>query len=741
MKRITNWRKATVADMEGDGLLDTISLFHVISLKMWGKDIVSIRGSDKGRLKAFLRWHIDNRIPVVGHFFILFDIPAFEKVLGIDLSELMVIDTVALSWYLNTDRKVHGLDSFLGDYGIAKPVIGEDEWKLPLQGELSNENFSIVLEEHYQLMKHRCTEDVKINVALWEDLQERLVDMYTKSKELVDLGEVGGKRISNKEEIYLDRFRNTISVDEWVDEILTFLMYKMDNIRIKEKTMWEADVPKVKELNKNLTERIEEAKETLESVMPPVPKYVLKKFPKKPIKKGKKGEPKWVLSAHGLSWNSAISGVEVNNDLGDSVTKKDKGEPYIIDPFKWKEGEGEGIQVRVLSKYEDPNAGSVDQIKKLLFKHGWKPKTFDFVDDKEAMDKWFAGGCRGRKPKPRMVPQISKKGEDGSKELCDSVLELAEEVPEIMAYQKYTTIKHRRDMVKGWLENLVDGKYLVAGCQGFTNTLREQHRGLVNLPGVDKPYGVDIRGSLIAGEGKISLGSDLSSLEDRTKHHFMLPHDPEYVATMMEPDYDPHILMALTAGMITEDEFKDFKEGIIPTHVKKARKAGKETNYASVYQAGPPTIARSAGVDEDTGKMLHSAYWELNWAVKEIAEEQVVITCSKGKKWLVNSLNGFCYSLRAEKDKFSTLCQGTGSYLFDMWIDRILTGMYQEFKVKRLNGLFHDEYITTFGDSPKNKEIMEDITVKAIEDVNTTYLLRREMGCDVQFGTDYSQIH
>ena len=58
----------------------------------------------------------------------------------------------------------------------------------------------------------------------------------------------------------------------------------------------------------------------------------------------------------------------------------------------------------------------------------------------------------------------------------------------------------------------------------------------------------------------------------------------------------------------------------------------------------------------------------------EIEKEQVIIEDSRGGKWLINPINGHCYSLRSEKDIFSTLAQGTGSFFFDMWVDKILEG-------------------------------------------------------------------
>lgn len=172
-----------------------------------------------------------------------------------------------------------------------------------------------------------------------------------------------------------------------------------------------------------------------------------------------------------------------------------------------------------------------------------------------------------------------------------------------------------------------------------------------------------------------------------------------------------------------------------------ARKVGKSVNYASVYNAGPPTIARSAGVSEEEGVKLHKAYWDLNWSVKAIAEEQCVIEDNQGNKWLVNPVNGFCYSLRKDSDRFSTLAQGTGSYIFDLWVDNVLEEMYKRHGVKRLSGSFHDEQVIVIADNFKAKESIEDIVRGAIQKVNKDLHLRRKMDCDVQFGQRYAEIH
>lgn len=185
---------------------------------------------------------------------------------------------------------------------------------------------------------------------------------------------------------------------------------------------------------------------------------------------------------------------------------------------------------------------------------------------------------------------------------------------------------------------------------------------------------------------------------------------------------------------------KEEQEKII-AKISAARKKGKTTNYASVYNAGAPKIAQAAGVSLEEGKTLHTAYWKLNWSVKAIAEEQVVIEDSRGAKWLVNPVNGFCYSLRKDSDRFSTLAQGTGSFFFDMWVDNILEEMQRRWGRKTLTGGFHDEQIITVKDGPKVIEAVTEVVRISIDKVNKDFKLRRLLGCESQVGKRYSEIH
>jgi len=530
MKEIKNWRNATVFDLESDGLLDEATKLHVMSFQMQDSEVKSFSAEQKDRILGFFQWHISNGVPLVAHNGISYDVPLIEKLYKVDLSDLMLIDTLALTWYLNFDRKSHGLASFLEDYGVAKPEI--EDW----------ENLSF---EEY---KHRCQEDVKINKLLWEDFKVRLTDMYSTAQKEIDSGSVGGKRISEDEEIYLDKFVGS-SVDDAISRLLSFLMFKMDCVRLQEKTRWQVDVELLEKSLEDMHAEADKSKSELESVMPRIAKYNEKKKPAKPFKKN--GE----LSESGKSW------VEVEEKFKAKL-EDDSGNLLVKQSDK-------PDSLKVLAKYEEPNANSSEQIKNFLFSKGWVPQTFKYERDEEAFNRWIASkpkeganhnrwnAWKDAKPKDRAIPQVTVVGDSG-KELCHSLQSLAEEVPEINLYAKYNVIKHRIAVLEGFKRDMKDGK-LQARISGLTNTLRMRHAEIVNLPGVDKPYGNIIRGVLVAGEGKVSVGSDLNSLEDRVKHHLMLPHDPEYVATMQAPDFDPHLKMAVASGMITQDEEEFYK--------------------------------------------------------------------------------------------------------------------------------------------------------------------------------------
>lgn len=302
--------------------------------------------------------------------------------------------------------------------------------------------------------------------------------------------------------------------------IIRHLNFKAKCAAMQEKSRWKLDVPEAERQQTEYDTKFEEASVALEGRMPKVPVTAKKTRPKKCFKAN--GQ----LSAIGKKWNDLVE------------EQIDPEEYDFCEPVDY-----DGT-ITVITKYKEPNAGSSTQLKGWLDSLGWVPESFKFVRNKETNE-------------TRQIPQI-KNQETG--ELCVSIERLIEKEPALDFLREMSIVKHRSGIVKGLLNNLDDDGFVYAAIQGLTNTLRFKHKVCVNLPSGRKPYGLQIRGLLKARNSKVELcGSDMCSLEDRTKLHYMTKHDPDYVKEMSEPGFDAHIDMALSATLITPEEVEFFK--------------------------------------------------------------------------------------------------------------------------------------------------------------------------------------
>lgn len=484
---------------------------------------------------------------------------------------------------------------------------------------------------------------------------------------------------------------------EKVVKFLDYLMSKANQQRIQQNTRWKLNIDKAKAF-KAVVEPMVAAKEIeLAKSMPRVPKYRLLERPAKCHKLN------GTLSAAGVKWKAMC---DANN-------------------LDWKDP---NITIKIISKYEEPNPGSYAQLKDWLFSLGWKPQTFKFVRNKETGE-------------TRQIPQITVKDDDDQPDICPSLHELAEDNPgqgveHLIGLGVY---RNRAAIVNGWLNNVSPDGYLTARCGGLTNTLRLKHRELVNIPS-DRVFGGKELRDMLEPENQEEfelLGSDLSSLEDRCKHNFQWVYDPEYVKKQLAPDYDAHLAIGVIGGFITEEQSQAHKDGVAKV---KERPMFKTTNYACQYGAGIATVQRGAKCDWATAEKLHKAYWALNWSIKEVAKHTKVKTID-GQMWQWNPVSDFWYSLRQDKDRFSTLCQGTGAYVFDVWCNAVIAICNERWGIDpKLCGQFHDELILQVRKG--NQELWKALVgVEAISRANEVLKMNRDVACDVQFGLAYSEIH
>lgn len=729
--------KTCVFDIEADGLNPT--KIHCL--------VASIYSNGQWRQKTTtnydeMRKFFKGADVIIGHNIYRWDIPVVERLLEIKVSAT-IVDTLALSWYLYPEgvdgKKKHGLADWGEYFGIPKPEI--DDWE------------NLPIEEYIR----RCEEDVKINCNLWDKQKE---DLHT---------------------VYEDEERE--------QKLIEYLMFKMDCAREAEKSKWKLDVERCVEALERLEAEKELKVDELSEAMPEVIKMKTVNKPSEMYLKGKTyKKPKNFKLKDGSLSNSAQRFIAACEQAGEDYRELD--EVYLPSKelssraIKWLEAaQSQGLDetyegnIEVEASREKGNPNSVHQIKDWLFELGWKPITFDYKGDRE-------------------IPQIRVE-ESGEKKLCPSVERLFKVEPALKAMAGLTVLTHRIGILNGYLGNVDEDGYVRAEIQGLTNTLRFKHKVVVNLPSVKKPYGDIVRGVLVAPEGYELCGSDMSSLEDRTKQHYMWKFDPDYVREMQTPDFDPHLNLAEFAGALTKEQCDSHKrKGKLAKDIAKAEEKGvdlktlnewkaqyeieedftvirhlyKTANYSCTYGAGGKKLALTLDIPESEGYDIVNAYRAKNWAIDAIAADQTIkffyrqpdgsltykiyqgsdllpskedskmerrrkysLSNKAESLWLWNPVSKLWYSLRFPKDIFSTLNQGTGVWCFDLWIK------YFREKRPQMTGQMHDEVILCI--KKGYRERCEKLLKDAIDSANEELNLNRELGIDVQFGDNYAEIH
>lgn len=463
------------------------------------------------------------------------------------------------------------------------------------------------------------------------------------------------------------------------DRFIDYMTFKMECAREQEALQWKLDVDKAEGHLADWEKLKAEKTELLADAMPRKIVTAVRNKPK--VMHKKDGS----LSSNGEKW------VELC---------KEQKQPETTQSLTVKVGE------------ERANPNSTDQVKDWLFSLGWQPRTYKFLRDKVTGD-------------TRKLEQVRKDAD-----LCRSVKALADKEPAINLLDGLSVLSHRIGVIKSMVNLQVDG-YVQANIAGLTNTLRFKHaKPLVNLPAIDKPYGKEIRGCLTCPDGYTLCGADMTSLEDTTKRHYMKPLDPEYVEEMSKEGFDPHLDLAKHAGIITQEDIDKHNSG--ERSLSSLRKNYKVVNYSATYGVGSSTLSRNTGMNKDEAKVLLEAFWSRNWSVEKVANT-VRTRDLFGSMWLLNPVSKFWYSLRSDKDKFSTLNQGTGVFCFDSWVS-----LCRRYGIKTI-GQFHDEIIALV---PEGEEEQTKVTMEqAIENLNNNLELNVPLGVDAQFGKTYADIH
>jgi len=488
----------------------------------------------------------------------------------------------------------------------------------------------------------------------------------------------------NKQITYLNKLYNNR-----IKSILNYIRFKLECAREQEEIKWKLDVETCR---RNLDYFEQEANLRIDNLSRVMPKVIKYKTVEKPLNMFKKnGE--YTIAA--LNWVDLLYEHNLDEDY-----------------------EGT-IEVAVSESEGNPKSHS--QMKDWLFSLGWEPDVFK------------------NNEKNVRIPQINN-----DKNICNSIKKLYGIQPELANLESLYTINSRISILKGFLENQEDG-YIKACIAGFTNTFRFKHKILVNLPKAleekdpnSRKYydGVYIRECLICEDDEYLCGSDMSSLEDTTKQHYIYKYDPEYIREMRTPGFDAHLDIAVLANMLTKEQAEDHKlydrtkgkEGI---SYKPIRFKAKTTNFASTYKVGYKKLALTSGMTEEEAKELLKIFWQRNNSILKVERDSKIKTLGEDM-WLYNPVSKLWYPLRYEKDCFSTLNQSTADYCFNVWVKEIR----KRFKIC---GQFHDEVIIPI--KKGYEEILKQYLYECIDRVNQILKLNVPLGISMDINSNYALIH
>lgn len=480
---------------------------------------------------------------------------------------------------------------------------------------------------------------------------------------------------------------------------------------------------------KKLVSRIEtEMKEIEEQVLPQLPRRKLKqsemanyKFPKKCYNMD--GSPSALMQRFAEKHNGVIEGTELVV-AGERIPIV--GDTYLPADMKMD-----------LSNQED--------IKEWLLEEGWRPTLWNFKKDPNT--------GRPMRDESGQLIKTSPKLQDKGK-LCENLEEIAG--PLVKLVVRWLTLRHRLSFVTGLLSQprLMVDRRLPSGSSGVTNTFRQKHKVVANLPKAEEGvvYGKEIRGLFIADEGMVLVGFDASALEARVEGHYTFKYDNgAYATELLEGDvhsknawvfYRPE-LEALGCDTTTEKDDKRFKP---------YRSKSKNGKYCLSYGGQAPKLAETLGVSKQRGSDLFNDFWEANWSLAKFKEAVEKYWETQGNKEFVKAIDGRLLRSRSRHSLVNLLFQSCGAIAMDIagcYLDSWLGGLsldekglpsynYKGYKVRRVVYM-HDEY--AFECHPDIAEEVGQLGVKSIQKAGELLKLKVPLTGEYKVGSSWAHIH
>jgi DNA polymerase I-like protein with 3'-5' exonuclease and polymerase domains len=577
-----------VCDCESDGFLDSLTKIHTFGIGWKTKDN-SWALKDTAKYDDMIKVLSDPTKVCVFHNGYLFDKKALEKVLGIEV-KAFIIDTLPLSWTLFPNRLKYGLEFFAEDYGLQKPKI--ESWT-----DLTYEEYA-----------NRVREDVKINIALWEDCLNYLKEIYDG-----DLAKI--------------------------ESYLRFLAEVMQIVADQETYGIKLDINKCRENLEILTKMAQEKIDILKTIMPKIPIKSKRTKPKNMFKKDGS------LSSSGERWMYLVKACGLPDDY-------------------------DGV-IEEITGYSESNPVSVSQVKQYLFSLGWIPEIYvETVNTKgelkqvEQIKDKDKNLCKSVLKLVEKVPELIALDDlsviNHRKSYLESFLKNVQPNGYIQAQigGLTNTIRLRhKTLVNLPKISAPYGEYVrpVLTCEADEVFVGSDLSSLENYTRTNFVADIDPKAIDILSDPDYDSHTQLAIFAG-----MMSQEDEDFYKWYKKGTKDRNTLPEFYKVYNDEEISEQFsKLNII-------RNKAKTTSYSALYGVGKKKLAKELKISEKEAQQLLDGYWKLNQAVK-IFSSQCEVKTVRHQMWVKNPLNGYFYTLRKESDIFSTVNQGAGSYLHILW--------------------------------------------------------------------------
>ncbi len=613
-----------VVDIEANGFQNDVTKLWCISvfnIETKEKETFTDYNSDYRSIEEGLKL-LSTAKQIIGHNFIAYDMVVLEKLHNFKTSAT-IIDTFLMSQLLNFNRqlgRVKGRHN-LAQWGEALgiPKFNQEQWTV-----------------YEDTMLDRCEIDVQINVRVYIQLMKEF-KMSGIPKSVI-------QREFAIAKISAQQVKNGWLIDERLAlRHIDFLKREIETLR--------------------------------QNIEPLMPKIV--KCPDVWVSNQECNE---ILETTGIRYDAELKeGQRLKKPILPRYTKA--GVLHSAQA-KWL---GEGVKVygaycRV--EFHDAKLTQHSEVKKLLFKNGWKPTEWNTKRTAEG----------------RMIRTSAKLTEDSYGSIKGT---LGKDIALHATYQhRLNTLQNQKEETKGWLgSRRKDGRIECVPFTLGTATGRMSHKNLVNVPGAKATFGKEMREIFIAPRDRVLVGCDLASAQLRLLAAAM--GDKIYSETVIAgkeaKGTDVHTVNQKAAGLRTRAQAKTFI-------------------YAFLFGAGDTKIGSIVGGKAKDGKELKAKFLKSFPALSKL-QSKLRLDFEKSGGKAITAQDGRKIQVDSPHKLLNYLLQGNEAILAKEWAN-ISAKLIEKNNINcKLLAIMHDEqnFECSVEDAPKLATVLEKAATMAGE--------------------------